>query len=182
MTIKDVIRLSAIYLNKENVIKYLDGGDDNDALYAVNSLTVCANVVINEVATLYAHMTVREKVVPKNGRVYFSELTRTPLDIISVLNVDGEETSFAIADDYIKTYDGAEITYAYLPPNYGLTDKIGFSETEVPLRMLAYGVSAEYCLTERAFDESAVWRNRYNDALSATRLPTAVSIKARSFL
>ena len=56
MTVKDIVRLSAIYLNMENVVKYLDGGEDNDALNGVNTLTVCANIVLNELACTYIPM------------------------------------------------------------------------------------------------------------------------------
>jgi hypothetical protein len=182
MTVKDIVRLSAIYLNMENVVKYLDGGEDNDALGAVNTLTVCANIVVNELACTYIPMIKTEPVTPKKGRVYFSELTETPLEIISVKDGDNE-LSFSFDPEYIVVSSSAKtVSYKYLPPNYGLTDNTGYKETQVPVRVLAYGTVAEYCLTIGAFSESVMWRNRFNEAISALCLPKSVSTHARSFV
>ncbi len=183
MTVKEIVRLSAIYLNKENVVRYIDDGVDNDALSAVNTLTVCANIIINEIATSFVPMTTREQVEIKNGRVYFSDLSQTPLEIIGVYDNSGDKLSFKSDGESIKIAATATcIEYKYLPPNYGLTDKIGFKDTDVSLRLMAYGTVAEYSLIERAFEESVTWRNRYVDALSAISLPQNKTVRARSFV
>ncbi len=183
MTIKDIVRLSAVYLNRDSVVEYLDGGEDVGALYAVNTLVTCANVVINELATTYINMTVTDKVNAVKGKINFSSLSQTPLEILGVYDIDGDKLWFSVCGDYIKTSERAvAVEYKYLPPNYGLTDKIGFTPTQTPIRMLAYGVVAEYCLIERAFDEGVVWRNRFNDTLSVLCLPASKTVRARSFV
>lgn len=183
MTVKDIVRLSAIYLNMENVIKYLEDGDNNDALGAVNTLTVCANLVINELACSYIPMLKTERVKPENGKVYFSALSETPLEIVGVLDDNGNELSYTFDPEYVVVpTDAKTILYKYFPPNYGLTDKVGYRETEVPVRLLAYGAVAEYCLTIGAFSESVTWRNRFTDSVSATCLPKGVKTKTRSFV
>ncbi len=183
MTVKDIIRLSAIYLNKENVVDYLDGGADNDALSAVNTLTVCANVVINELVTSYISMIIKERSPAVSGKINFSDLSQTPLEILGVYDANGNAVGFTVSSDVINTSLNARyVEYKYLPPNYGLTDTVGFNVAEAPLRLLAYGTVSEYLLTERAFEESVIWQNRFNDALAILFPPTSKTVKERRFV
>ncbi len=183
MTVKEIVRLSAVYLNKENVVKYLDGGADNDALSTVNTLTICANVIINEIASSYINMVTREQVSVTRNKVEFSSLNNTPFEIVGVYDSLGDKLPFTIGVDCINVSSSARyVEYKYLPANYGLTDTIGFENHQVPLRLLAYGVVAEYLLCERAFDDSIVWRNRYNDTLAILVPPESKTIKSRAFV
>lgn len=183
MTVKDIIKKTAVFLGRERVLAFLETGEttDTDVYACINTLTRCANIVINELACTYISMKKKETVQTDNGRLYFSALSETVLKIESV-KYGTEETSYKICDEYIDTlFPTVTIEYSYIPSNYGIDDVTGYSERDIPSRVIAYGVAAEYCLTERAFDESVMWHKRYSDSISEALKPKNVKIKDRSF-
>ena len=46
---------------------------------------------------------------------------------------------------------------------------------------LAYGVLAEFCLTEARFDEAVMWHERYVNAVNLLLKPKNTRIKGRTF-
>lgn len=185
MKLKDVIKLCAVYLGRERVVKYLEDGiniSDEDVLSTVDALTRCANVVISELACTFFPLVKKEKTGAEGGRTYYVNLTETPLEIKNVYNDAGSKIPFEVLPEYVKTDEtSVTIEYAYLPANYDLNSHIGYTESKVPSRVLAYGTTAEFCLTERSFDESVMWRKRFTDALSLMLKPKNSKIKQRSF-
>ncbi|MBE7087726.1 MAG: hypothetical protein E7369_05460 [Clostridiales bacterium] len=182
MTVQDVVKLSATYLDKENVLNYLEGKGEGSPT-EVNSLTVCANVVINELACTYIPMIKSETIKVNDGKLYFNDLTETPLKIVKVCDKDGKELAHTFYPKYLAVdSDCVSIEYKYMPPNLGLTDKIDYEETSVPVRLLAFGTIAEYALLERDFDKSVMWRNRYNSLLTEMISPKNVKIRGRVFI
>ena len=185
MKLKDVIKLSAVYLGRENVVNYLENlkTEDDTVLYAVDTLTRCANITVSELASTFIPMIKKERVGTENGKIYYTELTETPLEIKNVYDSSGYKITFEINPEYVEV-SGLEvfIEYVYLPTNYGISDSIGYTERQVPSRVIAYGVAAEFCLTERSFDESVMWRKRYTDALSLILAPKNKRIKQRRFI
>lgn len=183
MTVKDVIKLTATLLGRENIIEYLktDEGDSN-TLYQVDVMTRCANIVINELSTTYVPMCICEDVMPVDGKVYFVDLKESPLKILKVYSSNGKETNFSFHHEYLITPDARKIEYQYIPANYGITDTVGYKERQVPVRVLAYGTAAEYCLTERAFDDAVTWHKKYMDAIQEICSPKNVMVKHRRFV
>ncbi len=184
MTIKDVLKIVATYLGRERVINALDGlenGESNsDVNTIINDLTRCTNIVLSELAMTYVPMEKTETVKTKEGRLYFSDLTETAVKIIKILDCNGKEVSGELNYEYIDNIKGeVNVTYNYLPTNYGLTEEIGYSQSKMPSRIIALGVTAEYCLILRAFEESVMWHKRYMDALSDMLAPKNAKIKKR---
>ena len=187
MKLKDVVKLSAIYLGREGVVNYLDsngvGTYSGDVISDVDTLTRCANMVVSELACSYIPLKSKEVVVSEDGKVSFTDLTETALKIIGVYDENGEEVPYEIFPEYIKTDKSTvKVEYEYLPSNYGLTDNLGYTERQVPSRILAYGVTAEFCLTERSFEESVLWRKRYTDAVSQLTTLKSGKIRQRRFV
>lgn len=186
MNIKDVIKLSATYLGRENVVKYLEQNlscDDENVLATVDTLTRCANLVINELACSYVPMVRKQKVKAVGGKVYYTELPERVLEIVGAYDLDSNSINFKVNAEYVETLYGEYVVeYAYMPPNFGLTDEIGYSEIKLPARVIAYGTTAEFCLTEHAFDESVLWHNRFTGALSSILSPKNKIVKARRFI
>lgn len=186
MKLKDIVKCAAVYLGLEKVVSYIESGaysSDSDALYSTDTLTRCANLVINELACAYFPVKKTEEIAVEEGKAYFSAFTETPLEIKSVKNLSGENTDYTVYPEYIKTYENAVIVeYEYLPPNYDLNDIIGYKEKDVPARVIAYGVAAEYSLTVKAFDESVLWHDRYEKALAGIIAPKNAVAKGREFI
>lgn len=184
MTIKNIIKLTAILLGRENVVDYLQTGDgDTQTLYQVDVMTRCANVVLNELACTYAPMVICEIVNTKNGRIYYSEFKEVLRKIRRVTGLNGKDASFEKHTEYLSVKEPCvTVEYEYVPCNYGTDDIVGYSETSVPTRIIAYGTCAEYCLTERAFDDAVIFHKKYTDGIAEICSPKNIKIKERSFV
>ena len=185
MTIKDVVITAATYLGMEGAVEYLEQETDADegVLSAVNVLTRCVNYTLNELAANYIPMIFTERAEAKNGRIYLADLQKTPLKIISVTDDYGEKQHFTFTPEYLTAAIGyAVVEYSYIPSNYALTEEIGYKENEITPRVIALGAASEYCITERAFDDSVTFRQRFNDALSELCPVRNSHIKGRNFV
>lgn len=185
MILKDVVRNSACLLNREHVVKYLDGErvENSDAKEQTDIFVFCANLVINELAASFFSIKKTEKMQIENGQIKYSSFSERPLEFLKVENERGEQMPYKMSGDCLEIKGGScFVTYKYLPPNYNLEDKIGFSDNRISSRILAYGVVAEVCLIERAFDESVSFRKRYSEEISKLVLPKTKSIRARRWI
>ena len=117
--------------------------------------------------------------------IKFATLGISPLEILAVYDSEGNEL------DYVKNAYGLEskggvaiykIAYSYLPENYGLTDTIGKFMKPVSYNLLAYGVAAEFCLTQARFDEALMWNDRFVKGVNALMRPKNGRVKGRSFI
>lgn len=182
MTIKDIIKLSATMLNREDVIDYLENGKaSGDALECIDTLTRCANLTINELAGSYIFMQKEEAI--HSDFIKYTDLSETILKVVKVLDQNGNKVNFSMMPEYVKLNSrGAKIVYNYLPSNYGLEDTIGYTEKDISSRVIAYGVVAEYCLVVHAFSESVTWHQRFIDGVESKCFPKNSRIKGREFI
>ncbi|MBQ9514438.1 MAG: hypothetical protein IJR66_05650 [Clostridia bacterium] len=185
MTIKDIIKISATYLGKNNVLGYLseNSGNYGDAVMQIDNLTRCANLVIGELSASYFPMIKTENKVAENGKVPFSAFSETVTGIENVYDANGDKISYKVKPLFIEVNcPSVAVEYRYLPSNYGLTDVIGYTEKEVSARLIAYGVCSEYSIIERNFDESIAWRNRFNEEIKKLIAPKNATAKKRSWV
>lgn len=186
MKIKDIVKNAAVYLGLEKVVAYIENGEyalDSNALAATDILTRCANLIVNELACTYFPMKKTEEITCEGGRAYYSAFTETPLEIKSVKDDHGDDITFTVYPEYVKTDKStAVVEYFYLPPNYDLNDTVGYKEKEVPARVIAYGTASEYLLTVKAFDESVLFHDRYEKALAKILAPKNARAKGRAFV
>ena len=185
MTVKEIVKHVATYLGKGEVIEYLDKGithDNNLTKNAVLVLTGCVNTVLSELSQTYIPMVKEEKVKTINGEIKYSDLQERIVKIISIKDDYGDDVNYKFSFDKIMPEKNqVNIKYNYQPSNYGLDDVIGYSEVEVPLRILSYGVCAEYLLIEGKFSESITYHSKYMNALSDHIFPKNSKIKERSW-
>ncbi len=185
MSIKQIIRITALLLGLENVIAYLDGNGDEeqvgvDCCKTVNTLTDLANLVINELCATYIPMTKVEDAKTTNGRVYYKDLTERAIKIRAVYDANGKELYYTKTAEYIcVNYPEVAVEYDYVPENYGLEQSIGYTDKDISARVMANGVAAEFCITEGRFDEAVTFHKRYIDMLSDICLPKNVLTKKR---
>lgn len=185
MTIKDIIKTAAVYLNLTDVISYLDGTDATPSsitLSKTDLLTRLSNLTILELAASYVPITFSETVTAADGKIAFSGLTHNVTRILSVKNEFNHDAEFKIYPEYIKVFGGRyTIEYEYAPANYGLTDAVGFNG-KITAALLGYGVAAEFCVTEGRFEEAVLWRKRYTHGVERVALPKSAAIKGRCWL
>ena len=184
MTVKDIINCVMVNLNREYLKEYQEKGasSSEQTKKSIDDLVALTNLVINELACSYIPLKKREKIDVKNGRLYYNTLAEKPIRIIKFTDVRGEEKYARQYFDYAEV-DGSIsfIEYEYLPSNYALDDQIGYTDLDISARALAYGVTAEFLLTEANFDQAVFWRKRYEDEVSLIVCPKNRKIKGRDF-
>ena len=180
MKIKDIIKTVAVYLGKENAVHYLEGGTaEGDTLSVIDTMVRCANLVISELAWGYIPME-KTETINSNGKIYYADLSERILQVSGVYDCYGNKLNYKIHGDNMETPIGeVTVVYKYAPANYGLEDEIGYTEKDVACRIIAYGAAAEFCLTEKGYEESRMWRSRFTDAMSLSCLPHHAKLKGR---
>ncbi len=185
MTVKEIIKTSASLLNREDIVAYLDGENSNvgeQTLPAINTFVTLLNLVISELAGTFIPMRKKETVSIKNGKIEYSLLSERPLRIINVYDLNDRAVNFSDEAFFIKVESGTkQIEYEYAPPNYDLNDAIGYSESDISVGALAYGLTAEFCICKGSFEEAVMWHGRYVESINNRRSVKNASIKERSW-
>ena len=187
MKISEIVKTSATLLAREDVVEYLANPNTEDAskntLETVDLLTRLTNLVIRELAEGLIYMTKTIKIDGVSS-VNFSDYGIEPLTILGVYDREGNKLSFSLSSYDLTVKYGLiySIEYSYLPKNYGLSDTVGDFEKNVTMGILAYGVLAEFCLTEARFDEAVMWHERYVNAVNQLQKPKNARIKGRTFV
>ncbi len=187
MKISDILKATATLLAREDVVEYLSQSEEGEAskntLETVDLLTRLTNIVIRELCNGLIVMKKRAFVKARDS-VTFSELEIAPLDVIAVYDKKGNKLDYKLSPYGLTVTNGLinEIEYYYMPENYGLTDTVGDFEKPVTVGTLAYGVSAEFCLTEARFDEAIMWNDRYVNSVNALIRPKNGKMRGRSFV
>ena len=185
MTIKDIVKTAAVFLNLTDVTTYLESNSvtpSQTTLTAVDSLTRLSNLVVVELAASYVPMTCSETVETADGKIVFGNLSHNVTRILSVKNQFGHDAEFRLYPEYLKVFGGIyTVEYEYAPANYGLNDAVGFNG-RITAALLGYGVAAEYCVTQGRFDEAVLWRKRYTFGVERVALPKSADLKGRCWL
>lgn len=162
MTVKNCIKLAAVELG---IADALDNGDSAEKIFKL--LLECYNIVENELALDYLPLTAEDEVETKTGTVEFSVLKENVVRICKAEDESGQAVKFKLFPKYLKTQPGKlKIRYTYTPQNKGLDGECECAPA-VSVRMLAYGIAAEYCLCMGLYEEAAVWDKKYKGAIEA---------------
>ena len=106
MTIKDIIKSAATFLNLTDVTEYLNSNSQalpaTATASAVDALTRLSNLVISELAASYIPMTCAETVTTTDGKIIFASLTHNVTRILSVKNQFGHDAEFKLFPEYLK--------------------------------------------------------------------------------
>lgn len=167
MTVKEIILAAAQELGLAEEVKgYLDG-TSSDGQDVTEALLRCFNLVENEVALDYLPLVAEEELETDTGAVFYSELSRAAVRIIKVTDGWGNEAEYKLFPEYLKTQAGkVKIRYTYTPREKTLEDSSDFL-LYASVRLLAYGIAAEYSLSCGHFEDAAVWDKKYKDAVAA---------------
>lgn len=187
MTIKEIIKTAAVLLGEDELYKELTSGEetaiDAEVLSEINLFAQLSNLLIDELSATYIPLKKEEKVYTSDGKIRYGDLKENAVKILGVYDRYGEKALFTQFTEYMITAAGElTVSYAYTPSTLGLNDKTGYSERDVSVCVLAYGVAAEYCLNKGRFDEAMFWRKRYSDGVEAFCLPKNVKTKRRGWL
>ena len=184
MKVREIVRNSALILNRTDIISYLDGAQNTgvDTLESLNLLTNLCALVVDELSRTYLPLTKMEKVTFESGMFDYANFEEKVVSIIAVYDLNGKKVDFVSdALQVLANVGTCVVEYEYLPKTHGLDDDIGYSEKEISATVLSYGVVAEYCITQGLFDEAVMHHKRYVDAIAELCLPKNKMIKSRSW-
>ncbi len=185
MKIRDIVRNSALMLGRSDVVKYLDETNDAsvETLETVNLLTSLCTLVIDELSATYIPLIKKETMSSLNDKYAYNQFNEKVVKIIAVYDTDGKKVDYTQDNFYVYVNKNkCVIEYQYAPKNYGLEDKIGYSEKDISVSALAYGVVAEYCITQGQFEQAVMHHKRYVDSIAEICMPKNKRIKARSWV
>lgn len=186
MTVKEILLSCATCLGREEIIKYLsDTSSDADTqtISAVSNMVSLLNMVLCELATSFIPMVYSEKISFYKGSYKISSFKKNAIEIIELLDDYGQKVDYKIVgENILSNVSKANVTYQYLPENYGLDDVIGYAEKDVSKMTLTCGLAAEFSISEGSFSEAVMWHKRYVEGVNSIFKPRNVKTKSRYWL
>ncbi len=173
MTVKEILDIACTFINRLDAKEYFSSGNGSEDVAKDGEVLIdLLNVVVNELACTYVPMISSEDVSAAGGRIYYKDLKEKALKIIKVTDRNNAEVDYKYAYQYITVnLPFVTVFYEYSPKKVGIDDEVGYLEKDVPARVIAYGVAAEYLLVNGDFDEAVTWHKRYTDAIANICLP-----------
>ena len=171
MEIKNILKLTCLFLGKENLenITELDGSETSTSAQQkeLNFLLRCLNLTYSEIASDYIPLLKTEKVLTTDGKIVFSNLSKNLCEVKSLKDENGFKVNYKLYPDYILA-DGKnfEITYSYLPEALSsISSTLENFSKKVSEKILAYGTAMEYCFISGLYDDAQIWEKRFKDAI-----------------
>ena len=167
MTVKECVITAATELGiADEVQEYLDGSSAGGQKNAQLLLT-CFNLVENELALDYLPLYAEDEMSSETGKIDFSALSMAAVRILRVSDEWGNSVPFQIFPAYLKTQPGkVRVAYTYTPEEKSMDGESDF-KLQASVRLMAYGIAAEYTLATGLFEEYAVWDKKYKEAIDA---------------
>lgn len=169
MTVGEIISLGALFAGKDDISADFAAGDvdknDND----IKKFFTAYNVTISELCEEVEPIVAVETVSAPGGKIYYADLQKKAVRIFK-LKADGKAVPFLIEPEYVAVKVAAsefEITYAYAPEYVSDTAAAcPYDQKTFSVRTLAKAVAAEYLITVGLFEEAAVLRKDFEDAVA----------------
>lgn len=181
MTVLDVITKAIKLLGDTSLLAYLNGDNTNAKTYSSDKelLLTAYNQTVRSVS-LYYPLSYEETLTPVNGAVKYQIFKYNPYKIKSVTRLDGG-LLLEILPTEIKTDGEIKVNYYYYATANDYADEYCYlgvlSDVDV-----SYGVLAEYLIYKGRFEESALYFDKFANALSASSRSNKPSkMKAREW-
>ena len=171
MSVKDIIKLACVFLNKQelietNVFDETLREPTEEEQKEVEMLLRCLNLIVGEISCDYLPLINQENVTVSNKTIEFPTLSLTLLEVLSVRDKFGKLVKFKLFPNRIELPNGEYLVeYSYIPDSLTLDDQMYSFYGKVPDRVFAYGIAMEYSLLSSLFDEMEIWQTRFRDAL-----------------
>jgi hypothetical protein len=163
MTVRDILKESALLMGEESLaikIEQKKESEDEEINRKVNLLLTSYNAVQNDIALNYQPLETSVEV--KDKSIAIESLNPYPIKILAVYDENGNKIPFKVDDGIVYAKSKcAKIRYNYIPKDCGIEDDFAYLNQSVGKWAFTYGVSAQYCLSEGRYEESANWESRY---------------------
>lgn len=166
MNVKEVLLLAAGNLGRDDLVSQIPTLSSPSGEAA--SLLRCYNLIENELAADYFPLRFCESIMPNQGEIAYSALTKNCAQVTAVRR-NGAECGFreeAAGIVLDRVCDAVEVEYFYIPEAKLLSGKAEVS-AKVTARLMSLGIASEFCLSRGQFSEAALWERKYQDAIRA---------------
>lgn len=182
MKLRDIIKLSAIMLNLDEILNstklydntfditdentVLSGEDDLSKTF--NLLIRCFNLVYSEIATDYVQIIDSEVIEVKNETFDLSKLKNKFYKLIKLEDEKGCNIKCSILGNNLKVNSGTyKIIYCYIPKFVTLNDDLEDFGGQITERLFAYGLNKEYLYVSSLFEEAESYKTKFEEGLKA---------------
>jgi hypothetical protein len=176
MKIKDIVSAAATLLGREDICSYLSNGFTEDITTTKKDTDIllrCFNLVENEIALEYKPLIYCENISNDDGLIYFQNLEKQIIEIIKVEDESGNKLKYKLFNTYLKTKpENIIVYYSYIPEKKDIEGESDYSESIMPLRIMAQGIACEFTLISAMYDEAVLWDKRYKDSLERICIKT----------
>ena len=143
----------------------------------INSYVNCLNLVRDEISTEIIPNVKEEKVVTKNGRIDFADLSSEVVEIISLINFLGNSVKFDVFSDHLMV-DENQVTVKYIAKEKELSLEDEFYST-IPERVYAYGILREHAYIQALYEDASIWEERFKNSLQSLSRKKNETVVAR---
>jgi hypothetical protein len=181
MTVREIIKIAATILQKEDLCGYIGGGEETGELKKdLDRFFECYKLIIGELCEECLPTETSENFVSQGGKVNFADFSKTPLEIKKCYE-NGKEIGFKVFPTFLQTNaENVTVVYSFYPQFDTLDDDCPYSESQLSARIIALGVAREYLLLGGLYEEAVLFDERFKDALATVVLKKNVGkIKAR---
>ena len=183
MTVKEVVVFAADLLGIGDGVRSSINDGAVESEDDVTMLTRAVNLVENELAIEYFPLYCEETMEVELNRLYYRDLSRSAVRILSVRSGSGDKIPYKIFSDYMSVDSGSvTVKYAYMPAIKTVEDELDIG-LGVTMQALAFGAAAEYCFMNGLYGEAEGWNKKYRAEITASyRARPAKSIKERRWV
>ena len=183
MTVIDIIKQASTLSGREDVVKYLtyDQPSSEDTLLAVDVMVRLINMVVSELSASFLPL-ITEQTINATEIIRYSDLEKNAIEILNVYDINGDEVPFTVYYDSVKISRPCnKIKYKYTHSTYTLNDSLDYTDKDISSAVLAYGLAAEFALSEGDFERACTMHERYVEGVSAIFKPKNKCVKAREW-
>ena len=124
------------------------------------------NIVLIKIATENRPIVVEEEVTSKNGKIAIDTLSQK-LFKIKEISCGGVKQNYSISGGNILVSDGIyTIKYAIIPTELDFESSFNDYYGKLSLLTVCYGVCSYYTLIKGMYDESDMWKEKFENALN----------------
>lgn len=186
MRASKIIQEAALLSGRGDIADYIEATDrtnfSKETSKACNQMVTLLNMMISELCTSFIPMIATEKIYATD-KIEYDKLSKNAVEILKIYDAFGKEVDFKIDYDHVKISSPcAKVVYKFHPKTYALTDNIDYEEKDISGSVLAYGLAAEFALTEGDFDRACSFHDRYVEGVHAISKPKNSTVKQRSWV
>lgn len=176
MLVKDIIKVSAEYLDLKNIKDYVENKIEiNEEIdQEINTFLLAINMVNSGVASSYFELVLSKELMPdSNNKISYEKIDdRGVIEIRKVRDKSGSKLDFKVMPGGVILEDCCvcDIEYSYFPSPVKYDDNIDYY-SKINKYIFAMGVVAEYLYLKGNIDDAYSWDKRFKNYMMNLNRP-----------